>query len=221
MQARNAQEAKWRDMMSEEAYRALRGWRYQDRVRRNAGRTNRNTPAEAGLRALRQWEQARRNQAARVIQKHWRGGLVNVPNVGKVHQSRVVRHEGKVYNARRLFASWPGTMNDATMARVVQRGRSWPTRIQQHRVEHLVSKMRSAVNARRRGKFEPYRAAGWRLKTFVVLRKKRTGPILKYVTAPVQTRWSERSLRAAMSGFLNMRVLNVWTAHEPYELVVG
>lgn len=92
------------------------------------------------MRVWRQWRDVPRERAARVIQKHWRAALVDVPGAGKVHRSRVVRHKGVKYNARPLSKSlpavpgwnndmfrhvWPGTTNELTndnKRRVTTRG---------------------------------------------------------------------------------------------------
>ena len=179
----------------------------------------RNNTTEAALRIYKNWREKRRDQAARVIQKHWRQGLVRNVSPGTaerygypvrpVHRSRVVSHNGKKYNARTIMlvhtnyssnsnnngpngSYWPGTRNviDRYNKNLVQR-RSLPRRAPLgRRVDAMLAKVKAAMEAYKRGRFEPYRKAGWGYYTF------HFNPVLKtmepdYVARfPMCRRWS-------------------------------
>ena len=152
------------------------------------------------MRIFKNWREQRRNQAARVIQKHWRQGLVRdvrpgttemyglslhglFPHSPVVHRSRVVSHNGKKYNARTIMLAnsnnsnnnngpnnsyWPGTRNVIDRYNkqlIVHRGKLERSP-RERRVNAMLPKVKAAMEAYKRGRFEPYRKAWWGHFTF-------------------------------------------------------
>ena len=177
-----------------------------------------------------------RNKAARAIQKHWRQALVSVPGAGKVrkvHRSRVVYHDGKAHNARVLNNIiqppnapyqnnyWPGTanlMNENNKARVWGRATKAVNRnlhgtgpAAQRRTEYLFRKLLAAEKAVQQEQFAPFRRAGWRYELFAVSAWNNwwNQSKDKLVYIPVQTRWSDRSLKAVLSRYFKRRVFSI------------
>ena len=134
----------------------------------------------AALRVIKTRKNAARHAAARIIQRAWKGALLEVPGKGPIHRSRVVRHLGGRYDARRLhfLASlhdsedpdatnqWPTgvKMTNGDAARIIARGnrRKSPPG---PRAQMVLGRMRAALAAYHKGPnaFRPYRDAGWRI----------------------------------------------------------
>lgn len=174
---------------------------------------NDGATANAALRILHQWREQRQTQAARVIQKHWRQSLVKVHSGKKVHRSRIVPHNGRVYNARAIDVSlnhwfedpnhpnhWPGTknaMNFYDKLLVLHRGSPWrrDDRADERKMDEFVRKLEAATSASKKGNFEPFRRAGWRFTTFTF---EKNGMTKRTMRIPVQRRWSERTTASVL-----------------------
>lgn len=181
-------------------------------------RRTRSSDAEIALHVLRAHKNLKRNAAARVIQKHWRHGLVRPEGGNLAHRSRTVSHKGRTYNVRKLAAGfgpaelndveyWPGSWNvisNKNMNRIHKRdpGHMWKN-VSDTKVQYLRKKQAQATAAYKKGAhaFEPYRRAGWAVIPIMYKRPSRATQRLRMV---LQTRWGEKTIVAFMRSALNL-----------------
>ena len=183
----------------------------------------------AAWRVFKTRKNATRHAAARIIQRAWKGALLDVPGKPPIHRSRVVRHRGIRYNARnhynaatmhnsnrfegRLMEKWPTGihMTNENAARIRARGENRETPYER-RFQRDVDRMRAALAAYHEGPsaFRPYRDNGWSIMRVKLLQDDRTVSfsaraskflkLIKIVDVPIKKTWYPSLINWYMQG---------------------